>query len=47
LPPHFHAEYQDYEAIVEIITGDITGRIPRRALNMVWTWLDLGVFKIR
>lgn len=41
LPPHFHAEYQDYEAIVEIITGDITGKIPRRALNMVWTWLDL------
>ena len=40
LPPHFHAEYQDYEVSVEIATGEITGKIPRRALNLVWTWLD-------
>jgi hypothetical protein len=40
LPPHFHAEYQEYEAIVEIVTGGVTGKIPRRALNLIWAWLD-------
>lgn len=39
-PPHFHAEYQDFEIIVEITTGSVTGRMPRRALNLIWTWLD-------
>lgn len=39
-PPHFHAEYQDYEVTVDIKTGVITGKMPRRALNLVWTWLD-------
>ncbi|WP_423224033.1 DUF4160 domain-containing protein [Candidatus Amarolinea aalborgensis] len=40
LPPHFHAEYQDYEVIVEIGTGSVTGKMPRRALSLIWTWLD-------
>ena len=40
LPPHFHAEYQDDEAILEIRTGAVTGRLPRRALNLIWAWLD-------
>jgi hypothetical protein len=39
-PPHFHAEYQDYEAIIEIANGAVTGRMPRRALNLIWLWLD-------
>jgi hypothetical protein len=39
-PPHFHAEYQEYEVTVEIETGAITGRMPRRALNLIWAWLD-------
>ncbi|GAB4421289.1 MAG: DUF4160 domain-containing protein [Anaerolineae bacterium] len=39
-PPHFHAEYQNYEVTVEIQTGAITGKMPRRALNLIWTWLD-------
>ena len=39
-PPHFHAEYQDYEVLVDIASGSITGTMPRRALNLVWTWLD-------
>lgn len=39
-PPHFHAEYQDFEAIVEIETGTITGIMPRRALSLIWAWLD-------
>lgn len=40
LPPHFHAEYQDYEATVEIANGTITGKMPRRALRLIWHWLD-------
>ncbi len=39
-PPHFHAEYQDYEATVEIANGNVTGKMPRRALRMLWNWLD-------
>ncbi len=39
-PPHFHAEYQDYEVIVDIRTGSITGKMPRRALILIWAWLD-------
>lgn len=39
-PPLFHAEYQNYEVTVEIQTGAVTGKMPRRALNLIWTWLD-------
>ena len=39
-PPRFHAEYQGYEISVDIQTGAITGKMPRRALNLVWEWLD-------
>ena len=30
-PPHFHAEYQDYDVLVDIATGAVTGTMPRRA----------------
>ena len=40
LPPHFHAEYQEFEVTVDIFTGLVTGRMPRRALNLIWIWLD-------
>lgn len=34
-------KYQDYEAIITIEGGVITGSLPRRALNLVYEWLDL------
>jgi hypothetical protein len=34
-PPHFHAEYGEYKIIVEIKTGVVQGRFPRRALKAV------------
>jgi hypothetical protein len=37
-PPHFHAEYGDYEISVEIETGIVTGRFPPRALRAVMEW---------
>ena len=39
-PPHFHVKYQDYEAIITIKDGIITGSFPRRALHLVYDWLD-------
>ena len=37
-PPHFHAEYGDFEVTIEIESGIVTGRFPRRALNLVLEW---------
>lgn len=40
-PPHFHAEYGEYKIIVEINTGIVDGRFPRRALRAVMEWHEL------
>ncbi|MGZ5243094.1 MAG: DUF4160 domain-containing protein [Bacteroidia bacterium] len=40
-PPHFHVKYQAYEAIIEINDGIVKGEIPRRALKLIFEWLDL------
>lgn len=40
-PPHFHISYQSYDAIVTIKEGLVKGEMPRRALNLVFEWLDL------
>jgi hypothetical protein len=40
-PPHFHARYGDYEVIVQIETGVVRGRFPRRALRHVLEWHQL------
>jgi len=37
-PPHFHAEYGEYEITLEIQTGIVEGRFPRRALSAVTDW---------
>ena len=42
LPPHFHASYGGEEITVEILTGAIEGRFPRRALALVLDWLDMN-----
>ena len=35
-PPHFHARYGEFEAMIEIDTlAIIEGQLPRRALNLV------------
>ena len=39
-PPHFHVRYNEYRAIIDIHTGNITGQMPRRALNLIYEWLD-------
>ena len=40
-PPHFHVKYADFNAIVTIEDGIVTGSLPRSALNLVYDWLDL------
>jgi hypothetical protein len=39
--PHFHAYYGDYHVTVEIETGIVIGRFPRRALAHVLEWWEL------
>ena len=40
-PPHFHAEYGEYEITVEIGAGTVEGRFPRRELTAVLEWYGL------
>ena len=38
-PPHFHAQYAEFNAIVDIAgLGVIAGRLPSRALGLVVEW---------
>ena len=40
-PPHFHAQYGQYEIIVYINDGTIEGKFPKRALRLVLEWYEL------
>ncbi len=41
-PPHFHAEYGESRALINICTLEvIEGRLPRRALELVLDWAEL------
>jgi hypothetical protein len=41
-PPHFHAMYAEFEALMDIRTlAVIRGSLPRRALTMVREWATL------
>ncbi|MDQ7017070.1 MAG: DUF4160 domain-containing protein [Gammaproteobacteria bacterium] len=46
-PAHFHAEYGEYEITVDIETGVVTGKFPRRALNAVLDWYVLHQDELR
>ena len=37
----FHVRYNDYRAIINILTGEVEGKLPRRVLSMTFEWLDL------
>jgi hypothetical protein len=38
-PPHIHAEYQGFEAFIEIHTGEVSeGRLPKKAAAIVKEW---------
>jgi len=40
-PPHFHAKYAEYEITVNIRTGVIEGKFPKRALRHVLEWYEI------
>lgn len=40
-PPHFHAKYGDFQISVEINSGIVEGKFPKRALNLVLEWYEL------
>lgn len=47
VPAHFHAEYGEYEITVDIETGIVTGKFPRRALLAVLDWYVLHQDELR
>jgi hypothetical protein len=47
-PAHFHAEYGEYEALVEIETlAILRGELPRRAMALVLEWAALHRQELR
>ncbi len=41
-PPHFHAEYAEFEVVMEIESmAVIVGRLPPRAMGLVGEWASL------
>ena len=41
-PPHFHAEYAEFKAVIDIKQLEVVeGRLPRRALGLVLDWAEL------
>jgi hypothetical protein len=41
LPPHLHARFAEYEAMISIVTGDVLeGSLPRVKLRAVEEWLS-------
>jgi hypothetical protein len=41
-PPHFHAAYAEFEAVIGIADGStLAGELPRTAARLVAQWLEL------
>lgn len=40
-PPHFHAEYQGYKISISIEKGIVDGTMPKRALKLIFEWLEI------
>jgi len=42
VPPHFHAQYGEFKASINIQTLELVeGKLPRRALNLILDWAEL------
>ena len=46
-PPHFHAAYGEYRIVVDVDTGIVEGRFPRRALRAVMEWHEMHRDELR
>lgn len=40
-PPHFHVEYSGYKAVISIEEGIVNGEMPKRALKLIFEWLEI------
>ncbi len=41
-PPHFHARYGEFKAMVNISSGDIIeGQMPNKALRLIQAWVEI------
>ena len=40
-PPHFHAKYQGYEAVISFDGELLRGSLPEKQLRMVQVWADI------
>nr|WP_315200863.1 DUF4160 domain-containing protein [uncultured Flavobacterium sp.] len=40
-PPHFHVLYLDFKAVININDEIVEGFMPKRALKLVFEWMDL------
>lgn len=41
-PPHFHAIYNEYRALIDIETGELlAGELPGKQLKYVQVWADI------
>ncbi|MBI5076023.1 MAG: DUF4160 domain-containing protein [Nitrospirae bacterium] len=41
-PPHFHAYYQDYKAVIDIRRCELSdGELPARQLKLVQAWAEI------
>ena len=46
-PPHFHAEYNEYDAPISIATGlPLEGYLPPKQLKFVKRWYDLNKLEL-
>ena len=39
-PPHFHASYQNFTISVEIVSGIVDGKFPKKELKAIFEWLE-------
>lgn len=47
-PPHFHAEYGEHEAVIDVVSGAvISGQLPPRALRLVREWTSMHSDELR
>ena len=47
-PPHFHAEYGEYRAVVAVASGKLlAGRLPKRVQQLVEEWRRSHVDELR
>jgi len=45
-PPHFHAEYSGNKAIITINEGIVKGTMPKRALKLIFEWMEKNQGKL-